>query len=378
MSENNNSETTQDKEQINIGNWYLLRFNKMSVKQMKEILEATTIEHFLPSYISIENGAHGKKIKRERALMFNMLFLHCTLKEAVQFVTLHKNINFVVKYVNNDLKPSISLNKFIDRDKEQGEERMIPKYDDATFRYVVTVPNNQVRMFIKTVNNNKSFDTPYLRPTEIDLEKGDKVRIIGGDYNGVEGILESQKGKDGGTVFVHIQNFIATRTTEIRPEFIQILEFAKNGRHMYKKFDSFMTRGERCVKSLLHRENISQRDKEYFKIFTLRFKELNTPTSNMTAKLLLYMFIAYSCIGEYDKAKEYEEKLKAYLCNINSEQLICKCITYLYACTSDTQYKKLFFNTLKNWGYSPGENSKRDEYKQVFFDIQWIVESNEE
>lgn len=365
----------EDSGEVTNTNWYLLKFNHISLKKIKEVLQTTEIEHFLPSFVSIENGPRGQKIRRERPLMFNMLFVHCSLKNAVYFVSHHREVNFVSKRIDRSEKPTVALNKYLNRENESGEERMVPKYDDATFRHVVTIPDNQMQMFIKAVTLNKSKSIPYVKPTEIDLEKGDRVRIVGGDYDGIEGILESQKGKDGGIIFVHIQDFIATKTTEIRPEYIQILEFAKSGKHMYKKFDSFMVRGERCVNSLLRGEGITSRDREYFKLFTMRFEHLVTPTTNMKAKLLLYMFIAHSCMGNENESKFFAEELMSFLPNVNSESMRCKCLTYLYACTSDKKYAVAFREYFQELGYVPGKDAKRDELKKVFSDVQWYVET---
>lgn len=356
--------------------WYLLNFKHQSFKAVKEMLENSTIEYFLPSYVSVENGANGKKIRKERALMFNMLFLHSTLKDAVKFVSFHQNINFMSRRVDNEQRPIVGLNRLIDRKEDDLNERLIPKFDDATFRYVVTIPDAQMQMFIKAVAVNETKAAPFIKPSEIDLEKGDKVRIIGGPYDGIEGVLESQKGKDGGIVYVHIQNFIATKTAEIRPEFIQIIEFAKTSKHMYKKFESFMVRGERCVDQILNSKGISARDRDYFTIFINRFEKLQTPTVNMTAKLMLYMFIANSCLGNDNESNKYCSNLIDYLPHVNSFPLKAKCLTYLYACTSEGRYKTMFFNLIKEWSSEIGEDKKQEEAKKLFFEIQMLVESN--
>lgn len=370
MSESLNTDIVQVQEaEISKQKWFLFNFRHQSFKRIKEMLESSSIEYFLPSYFSVQNGPHGHKIKRERALMFNMLFLHCSLDEAVRFVSFHREINFMYRPVQHEDRSIIALNRYLDRKGESGDERMVAKYDDATFRSVVIIPDRQMEMFIKTVNAAKSASIPYVRPSEIDLEKGDKVRIVGGDYDGVEGILESTKGKDGGVVFVHIDNFIATRTAEIRPEFIQILEFAKTGKHMYKKFDSFMTRGERCVKSLLSGKGISKRDHDYFHIFTNRFSSLLTPTVNMTAKLNLYMFIAHSCIGNEVEAADYENKLYDYFPKINSDPMKAQCLTFLYACTMNPKYKDRFITLINEWRKAGTSIEKCEEMNKAFEDL---------
>lgn len=349
--------------------WYLLRFGQISLKRMKELLEVSNLESFLPSYTVVENRKKGVQIRVERALMYNMLFIRSSLHECVDFVVNNPGVSFVVK--PSEEHPSVSLNLLVSH-----EQKREFQYDQATFRYVITIPDREMDMFIKAVTNRNTRTVPFMKPTEIDLEKGDKVRIVGGPYNGIEGILESQKGKDGGTVYVHIQNFLATRTTEIRPEFIQIIEFAKSGKHMYKKFDSFMTRGHRCVISHIKGEKISARDHSYLSVFIHRFSDLQTPTVNMTAKLHLFMFIAFTCLDRKTDADVHEKFLQDYLEKITSDSMRIKCLLYLYGCTGSKIYRKQIVSMTKQWK-SNKLDSKKQEIKDVFLDFEWYWRGND-
>ena len=349
--------------------WYLLRYGQISFQKMHSQLESSGLRYFLPSYTAVENRKKGVQVRVERALMFNMMFIHSSLDECVQFVVNNPGVNFMVK--PSEEHPVVSLNQL--SQKEDDKEFC---YDQATFRYVITIPERQMEIFIKAVTNRNTRTIPFMKPTEIDLEKGDKVRIVGGPYDGVEGILESQKGKDGGTVYVHILNFLATRTTEIRPEFIQIIEFAKSGKHMYKKFDSFMTRGHRCVVSHIKGEKITARDNSYLNVFIHRFSELKTPTVNMTAKLHLFLFIAYTCLDRKIDADVHEKFLQDYLEKISSETMLLKCLLYLYGCTGSKIYRKQLQSITKTWKKNKLDSKKQEvldalhEFEQVWTEIE--------
>lgn len=351
-------------------NWYLLRFGQIPLKRMRELLDNSGLENFLPSYTVVENRKKGMQVRVERALMYNMMFIHSSLNECVQFVVNTPGVNFMVK--PSEEHPSVSLNQLAP--EEQKQEFC---YDKATFRYVITIPEKQMDMFIKAVSNRNVNSVPFMKPTEIDLEKGDKVRIVGGPYDGIEGILESQQGKDGGTVYVHILNFIATRTTEIRPEFIQIIEFAKSGKHMYKKFDSFMTRGHRCVISHIKGEKIAPRDNSYLNVFVRRFCDLQTPTVNMTAKLHLFLFIAFTCLERRMEAEVHEKFLQDYMEKITSESMRLKCLLYLYGCTGSKVYRKQIQSLTKQWRKNKLD-SKKQEFKETYLEFEWIWNGSNE
>ena len=349
--------------------WYLLRYGQISFQKMHSQLENSGLEFFLPSYTAVENRKQGVQVRVERALMFNMMFIHSSLDECVKFVVNNPGVNFMVK--PSEEHPCVSLNQLSAEEKKKEF-----CYDQATFRYVITIPERQMDIFIKAVTNRNTRIIPFMKPTEIDLEKGDKVKIVGGPYDGVEGILESQKGKDGGTVYVHILNFIATRTTEIRPEFIQIIEFAKSGKHMYKKFDSFMTRGHRCVVSHAKGEKITPRDNSYLNVFVHRFSELQTPTVNMTAKLHLFLFIAYTCLDRKIDADVHEKFLQDYMEKITSETMRIKCLLYLYGCTGSKVYWKQLQSITKLWKKNKPD-SKKQEILDAFLEFEQVWNENE-
>ncbi len=67
---------------------------------------------------------------------------------------------------------------------------------------------------------DKSYDQQviYLPPTEYSMQKGDRVRITGGVFEGVEGIFVRVKGDR--RVVVSIQGVMAVATTFIHPSLI--------------------------------------------------------------------------------------------------------------------------------------------------------------
>ena len=63
----------------------------------------------------------------------------------------------------------------------------------------------------------------YLNPDEINIAKGTPVRIIGGTFDGVEGIFVKVKGVRSKRVVVLIDGVTAVATAEIQPEYIEVV-----------------------------------------------------------------------------------------------------------------------------------------------------------
>jgi transcription antitermination factor NusG len=84
------------------------------------------------------------------------------------------------------------------------------------------VPNREMEEFMEVARHYDA-DLTYYRPEEIELDKGTRIRIIGGTFDGAQGILVRIKGKRGKRLVVQIPELMAIATTYIEPEFIQIL-----------------------------------------------------------------------------------------------------------------------------------------------------------
>ena len=84
----------------------------------------------------------------------------------------------------------------------------------------IIVPKDQMRDFI-TVANSTDDNPTYLSPSEIDLTKGERVKIIAGPFAGVTGIFKRIKGSRDLRVIVAIEGITAVAATSIPLAFIE-------------------------------------------------------------------------------------------------------------------------------------------------------------
>lgn len=86
-------------------------------------------------------------------------------------------------------------------------------------RKKIVVPEDQMKHFVAacaTYNESLTF----FEPSELKLEKGTKVKIIGGDFEGYEGVLVKIKGKRKRRVVIAIEGVIAVAMVSIHPDLI--------------------------------------------------------------------------------------------------------------------------------------------------------------
>lgn len=275
--------------------WYVLKCKRQVLKARDLLLSlrksnVDDMDFFLPTRFVLEQ-AGGKRRRVEKAVAFNFAFVNCRYPMFRQLVDEYAHL-------------------FIPQYRRMGRDDGLCQQKDR----LLVVPDAEMDMFMRTIG---AYDgaVPALLPEEADLEKGDRVRIIGGQFDGVEGILVTRQGKDGGRVLVKVSEVMCVPTLEIEPEYIEVLEFAPESRHLYKKFDSYIQKIRHTLKACLYREmgltlpptaceslraayeNTGKGQTEAA-MFLRRFGNFRPATLNQRARKLVFMLMSYKVMGE--------------------------------------------------------------------------------
>ena len=67
----------------------------------------------------------------------------------------------------------------------------------------------------------------YFQPEELNLSKGTRVRITGGDFEGYEGVFVKVKGARDRRVVISLQGVIAMAMATLSPDLIEVIEEPK-------------------------------------------------------------------------------------------------------------------------------------------------------
>ena len=156
----------------------------------QRLLNEKGVENFLPLCTKIITDRNGRKVRKTLPVVSNLLFAYTT-RDNMQQIKLRA--------------PFLQY-----RTRREGA-RNIP----------IVVPDSQMRQFmaVSLTNNERLI---YLQPDEINLAKGTPVRVIGGIFDGVEGVFIKVKGARAKRVVVQIDG-IAVATAEIEPQYIEIM-----------------------------------------------------------------------------------------------------------------------------------------------------------
>lgn len=270
--------------------WYVLKAANLSLS-LRDELKNGRLEYYLPTHTILRNvGGQQKRV--EQPLVFNFIFVRSSLDELKSFCRNRPDLRIHVVYNHKPMHEEVAASP-------------------------LRIGDHQMEMFQKAISFYSGQEIPFVKPEEMELEKGDEVRIIGGQFSGLEGILVSQKGKDGGRVVVHLSNVIAVRTLEIEPEYLQILHFGKDNKHFYKHLDSFIPRLDRAL--AVTRRKLSAAELTPIETFVKRFSQLRTDTINSEAKVQTLLCASCTLIGNTEGAEEARQKVLKLLPRINSQ-----------------------------------------------------------
>lgn len=164
--------------------WYVLRVTYQRELQARAALEQWGIEAFVPERLVRRRNSQGRVSCSREAAIHNYLFVKTS------------------KPVIDDLKtyrlPIL---------------RYVMHVVDGV-RCPMTVPEAQMQHFI-TVAGNLEARVVYLSPQEPELAKGERVRIIGGPFAGVEGRFVRLREARERRVVVTIDGVAAVATTSV-------------------------------------------------------------------------------------------------------------------------------------------------------------------
>lgn len=169
--------------------WYAMRATYRRESDAMRLLEKENLGCFIPMQYKI-SIKRGKKIRTLVPVIHNLVFVHARPSEV-------KRVKSQVTYL-----------QYI-TDTRSGEK--------------IIVPDHQMQRFI-AVAGTYNDHLMYFQPDELNLSKGTKVRITGGEFEGQEGVFLKVKGARDRRVVIEVQGVIAVAMATIHPDLIEVIK----------------------------------------------------------------------------------------------------------------------------------------------------------
>ena len=169
--------------------WFAMRATYRRELEAMHLLEKANFGCFIPLQYKI-SIRRGRKVRALVPVIRNLVFVHARPSEVQRF------------------KSQITYLQYI-TDTRSGQKIIIPDHDMQRFIAVAGTYNDHLL---------------YFQPEELNLSKGTKVRITGGDFEGQEGVFLKVKGVRDRRVVIAIQGIIAVALATIHPDLIEVIE----------------------------------------------------------------------------------------------------------------------------------------------------------
>lgn len=170
-------------------NWYAMRATYRREREAMQLLERENLRCFVPMQYR-ESVKRGKKVRALVPVVHNLLFVNA--------------------------RPS-------ELQRVKAQATYLQYITDTRTRQKIIVPDRDMLRFI-AVCGNYDEQLLYFHPDELNLEKGTRVRVTGGCFEGQEGVFLKVKGARDRRVVVAIQGVIAVAMAAIHPSLIERIE----------------------------------------------------------------------------------------------------------------------------------------------------------
>ena len=166
-------------------NWYAIKVKCQTERKVKTWLDDLAIENFIPFH-KVLFERNGRKIAKEKPIVPGLLFVRTNYRTA-RILPTESKIKLV--YLRN-------------RENHQ----------------LLVVPDKQMKDFMFLLD----FSESAVRVENTNLKRGDRVRVIKGDFAGIEGELIRIKGHK--RVVVRLEGLFSLATTYIPSAYLEKIE----------------------------------------------------------------------------------------------------------------------------------------------------------
>ena len=165
--------------------WYAAKVKYQTERKVKSWLDEQTIENFIP-FQTVWVERNGRKIKREKPIVPGLLFIRTNHQTA------------------RNLPSESRIRMVFLRNLETNRLLIVPDKQMADFMFLLDFSESAVRI------ENAS------------LRRGDRVRIIKGDFTGIEGELVRIKGHK--RVVLRLEGLFSLATAYIPSAYLEKIE----------------------------------------------------------------------------------------------------------------------------------------------------------
>lgn len=223
------------------------------------------LEVFAPKFTEMVM-VDGRWIRKERPLMFHYIFVRGRENDVKNFCSSVNGMSFVIN--------------------RAGEKRHL------------IIDDNSMKSF-RNIARFYGNDLPCFVPSDIDLEDGDLVEVVNGDFAGVQGRFISRKGSRSGQVCIALNDSLCAMICDIKADYVKVLEYAKGSKRGYDQLDAHIPRLLKALEEYKQKGECADASLiAPMIVFCRRMSDVKSDSQKFNARLRMLLAASCKLIGD--------------------------------------------------------------------------------
>lgn len=278
--------------------WFVLNhiggaFQDMARKTISRFndINGTDLELFAPTYVVRDDKRSELKF-RTIHLTFHYVFVKGTLAEIKRLCMQNNGFSFLINHSSDK-------------------------------RYAIIDDRNMAQF--KTITRAYKNCLPYFPLNEIDLQAGDLVEVIKGDFPGLVGYFMPNPKSKSGNIVLQVYNKVGTIAFNIKATDVRVLEFSSQSKRANDQIDAFVPHLLTSLRYFSKDEELPKALAAKLSIFCGRMEFARLNNRKLDARLQILLYAASLITGNAEtanKALRRFEKVSDSVTNVWTRGLI--------------------------------------------------------
>ncbi len=169
---------------------------------------------------------------------------------------------------------------------------------DTVGRYAV-IGENAMKSF-KLIARAHANAIPFFNIEDVDLQDGDLIEVVDGNYAGVTGTFIPHPRSKKGDIVIRATSGLGAVVRGIEAKHVRILEFAKGTRRQYDLVDSFIPKLYPVLRKYHAEIPLDEKEKNLLNIFNCRMGVVVPQNHKAEAKLLATLMCVQFILGDIE------------------------------------------------------------------------------
>lgn len=234
----------------------------------------TDLQLFAPT-IAVREEKDGKTRMKTVKLAFHYVFVNGTFPEIKNLCALNNGFSFLINHSSTD-------------------------------RYA-TVSDTEMQHF-KAIARAYQNTLPYLPLNDIDLQEGDLVEVVNGDFPGLIGTFMPKAKSNSGNIVLMVYNNVGTVAYNIKASDVRVLQFADQSTRANDQIDAFVPHLLDALTYFKDEQTLPRPLAAKLAVFSQRMDIVKLNNPKLNAKLQALLFAANTILGNTQAAQTHLDK----------------------------------------------------------------------